>query len=254
MSKLTGSVGSCTYTVVKAQPAISSAVSMSDAGDDAAAAPPDYMGDISALLPPDDSQKPYKRPKLKPYSNLNPDPKPKPRSSLSWQQRRRLERERQQMEEDKLTASALATATIPSSNIGFKLLSRMGYNPDDKTAKEPVAPEIRRTRAGIGAEYPAVAAARMEKEREEKKRRREEEMEREFGEKQKLEWRYRRVVADFHKAEAVLAQLEKRELVPQKKKDDEEEKDDEDEEETITEEVNFQLSVEFNSWRMFFLI
>lgn len=117
----------------------------------------------------------------------------------------------------------------------------MGYTPGSALGKdgsgraEPVGLQIRRSRAGIGVEEDAV---RKERAAEETKRKREEEMVAEFGSRQKTHWRSRRIVGDYRKAEAALAQLEKREVVETPKDDAEEEKlDEEEEEEVITEEV-----------------
>jgi hypothetical protein len=81
--------------------------------------------------------------------------------------------------------------------------------------------------------------ARKEEEELERKRRRAEDMKEEFEDYQRTRWKGRRVRAQFHKAEVTLAQLEKREIVPEPKKDgDEDEKEKEGEEEQIiTEEV-----------------
>ncbi|KAJ0988133.1 hypothetical protein J5N97_006489 [Dioscorea zingiberensis] len=190
----------------------------------------DYMGDISAFLPAED---PHPK-KVTGWKNRQPpEPvKPKLPKSLPWQERRRLEKERRQREEDEKTRAALEVA-IPETNVGFKMLKKMGYRPEEGRA-EPVGIEIRRAREGIG-----VGEEKNRKEREavERKRRRVEEIEVEFGSRRRSEWRSRRVVGDYRKAEAALAQLENREVEPEKKKEDEDEdKDEEDEEEQITEE------------------
>lgn len=86
--------------------------------------------------------------------------------------------------------------------------------------------------------------ARKEEEELERKRRRAEDMKEEFEDYQRSRWKGRRVRAQFHKAEATLAQLEKREVVPEPKKDDGDEAEKEDgEEQIITEEVCSRLLV-----------
>ncbi|KAG6534831.1 hypothetical protein ZIOFF_008735 [Zingiber officinale] len=200
----------------------------------------DYMGDLSLFLPPDLDVDPNK--KLREKVKNNP-PAPNPKSKLpkgrSWQEQRRLERERKQREEDERTRASLEEA-IPDSNVGFRMLKMMGYKPGSALGKdgggmaEPVGLQIRRSRAGIGVEEDA---ARKERAEVEGKRRREEDMMAEFGTRQKTQWRSRRVVWDYRKGEAALAQLEKREVVePPKDNENEEKPEEEEEEEVITEE------------------
>ncbi|CAL9192362.1 uncharacterized protein LOC135615213 isoform X1 [Musa acuminata AAA Group] len=195
----------------------------------------DYMGDLSLFLPAKlDTDKTNKF-GSKAKQN-QPEPKPKWPKGLSWQEQRRLERERKQREEDERTRASLESE-IPASNVGFRMLKMMGYTPGSALGKdgggraEPVGLHIRRSRAGIGVEEDAV---RKERAAEVRKRKREEEMVAEFGSRQKTHWRSRRIVGDYRKAEAALAQLEKREVVETPKDDAEE--DEEEEEEVITEE------------------
>lgn len=162
----------------------------------------------------------------------------------NWQEQRKLKRERRQIEEDIQTLENLGSA-IPQSNIGFKLLKQMGYTPGSALGKEgsgraePVALEIRRGRAGIGKEHPKVEKMRKEKENDERKRRKEKELMEDFGSRQKERWKERRIVVNFRKAEAALAQLENRDVVDvEKKGEEDEEKEEEEEEEEITEEVH----------------
>jgi hypothetical protein len=116
-----------------------------------------------------------------------------------------------------------------------------GYDPDSRAGAgaEPVGIEIRRSRAGFGAEEPVLAPtlvlAPVEKPRKvsERERRQQEEMAVELRERKSTQWKGRRVVWDYRKAERALAQLENRE---------EKEKGAEEEEDVITEEVvNFIL-------------
>lgn len=68
-------------------------------------------------------------------------------------------------------------------------------------------------------------------------RRREEELMETFGSHLKERWKDKRIVRNFHKADAVLAQLENREVVTEKKEEEDVGKDEEEEEEEpITEE------------------
>lgn len=164
---------------------------------------------------------------------------------FNWQEQRKLKREKQQHEEDQQTLTNIESA-IPQSNIGFKMLRQMGYTPGSALGKEgsgraePVGLEIRRGRAGLGREDPKKDKMRKEEMKVSRKRVKEEELMAEFGCRLKEHWRSRRVVVNFHKAKAALAQLENKEVVEEEKKDDDDGgNEEEEEEEEITEEVFF---------------
>lgn len=203
--------------------------------DGEAEADDDYMGDLSRFLPANAAL-------LAPPTEATPQP---PRSKKP-SERRRMDKDRKQREEDERTMAGMGSA-IPQSNVGFKLLQRMGYKPGGGLGRGgegravPVVVEIRRTRAGLGSEDPEAARERRERETGERKRRREEELRAEFGCRQRSQWRVRRVVSDFRKAQAALAQLENRVEVEVVDGEGEEKGgnggDDEEEEEIITEEV-----------------
>ncbi|KAL2480558.1 G-patch domain-containing protein [Abeliophyllum distichum] len=200
----------------------------------------DYMGDLSQFVSPETSNSSSKKVSSSTASVSNSSNK-KSRSQNRHEQKK-LKRERDQIEEDQQTLERLGSA-IPQSNIGFKLLKQMGYTPGSALGKqgsgraEPVGLDIRRGRAGIGKEDPKVEKLRIEKENAEMKRRKEEELMAEFGSRQKELWKGRRITVNFRKAEAVLAQLENRDVVEVEKKDENDgEKEEEEEEEEITEE------------------
>ncbi|KAL6858928.1 hypothetical protein ACP4OV_017930 [Aristida adscensionis] len=209
----------------------------------------DYMGDLSQFLPPSPSSPPGGLGRRKQPPGQAPAQAPaaaaaraKRAKGVPWQERRRQERERKQREEDARTMAGLAEA-IPETNVGFRMLRQMGYDPGARAAAaEPVGIEIRRSRAGLGAEPPAVAPAAApaakSREEEERERRREEEMVVELRARKSTQWRGRRVVWDYRKAEAALAQLENREVEPPapEGEGEEKEKGSEEEEEVITEE------------------
>uniref|UniRef100_A0A804MW60 D111/G-patch domain-containing protein n=1 Tax=Zea mays TaxID=4577 RepID=A0A804MW60_MAIZE len=121
---------------------------------------------------------------------------------------------------------------------GYDLDSRAGAVAD----AEPVDIEIRRSRAGLGAEEPVLAPtsalAPVEKPREvsKRERRQQEEMAVELRARKSTQWKGRRVVWDYRKAERALAQLENREVEPQAPEGEEKEKGAEEEEDVITEE------------------
>ncbi|KAK3122113.1 hypothetical protein QOZ80_8BG0665300 [Eleusine coracana subsp. coracana] len=208
----------------------------------------DYMGDLSHFLPPDPSSSPSRSlgRRKQPTGQAQPQPaaasRAKRAKGVPWKERRRQERESKQREEDARTMAGLAEA-IPESNVGFKMLKQMGYDPGARGgATEPVGIEIRRSRAGLGAE-PAVAPVApaslpVERSREEveRERRRQEEMMVELRARKSTQWRGRRVVWDYRKAEAALAQLENREVEPPAPEGDNEKGAEEEEEEIITEE------------------
>lgn len=167
-------------------------------------------------------------------------PKPKLPKGLNWQERRKLERAQTQREEDERTLAGLQSA-IPESNIGFKMLKNMGYNPGSALGKcgigrsEPVGLDIRRSREGIGTHEEVKRRVRV---KEDRKRKKEEELMEEFGSRKKSQWRIKRIIWDYKKAEAALAQLENREVIEPEKDDENQEKaEEEEEEEKITEEV-----------------
>ncbi|XP_016498963.1 uncharacterized protein LOC107817618 [Nicotiana tabacum] len=201
----------------------------------------DYMGDLSHFIPPEASSIPP-NPSYKPASRSNKhvvsNSSNKKRKVLNWQERKKLKREKKQIEEDQKTLVNLESA-IPETNIGFKMLKQMGYTPGSALGKEgsgmsePVGLEIRRGRAGIGKEDDKVEKMRREMEKADRDRRREVELMETFESHLKERWKEKRIVSNFHKAEAVLAQLENREVVEEKKEEEDEEKE---EEELITEE------------------
>ncbi|KAF0898013.1 hypothetical protein E2562_001695 [Oryza meyeriana var. granulata] len=244
-----------------------------DAGDE------DYMGDLSHFLPPSPSSpsRSLGRRKQPPAQERGQGHgQAKRAKGVPWQERRRRDRERKQRQEDERTMAGLAEA-IPESNVGFRLLKQMGYDPAaGGGGAEPVGIEIRRSRAGLGAEpavavapppppqQPSAEVAEGERRRVEEiesgvapdgsrrgrrasplqqpsvtvaegERRRVEEMAVELRARQSTQWRSRRVVWDYRKAEAALAQLENREVEPPPPEGEEKEKTEE-EEEVITEE------------------
>lgn len=196
----------------------------------------DYMGDLFQFLPPEASLPSEKVSCSKTTVVSKSLNKRKP---LSWQEQKKLKRQQKQIEEDRQTLASLESA-IPESNIGFKMLKQMGYVPGSTLGKdgsgraEPVALEIRRGRAGLGKEDSRLEKARKEKEKFESGQKKAEELMVDFEHRQKERWKGRRIVVNFHKAEAVLAQLDNREIIQEDTEENEGEG--EEEEEIITEE------------------
>ncbi|KAK6945359.1 G-patch domain, partial [Dillenia turbinata] len=201
----------------------------------------DYMGDLSLFLPSETSNPSKKSSSTKSNNEITVAVQSSKKfKAQNWQERRKIEREKKQIEEDEKTLANMESA-IPESNIGFKLLKQMGYNPGSALGKEglgraePVGLEIRRTRAGIGREDPHKEKKKNVERRSEKKRRKEEALMEDFGCRQKSQWHSRRVIVNFNKAKGALDQLEGKEFVEPKKNEDGEE-DEQEEEEEITEE------------------
>lgn len=98
--------------------------------------------------------------------------------------------------------------------------------------KQPPAPAAAQSKRAKG---PPPAKPKTQEE-EERERKREEDMVVELRARKSTQWRGRRVVWDYRKAEAALAQLENREVEPPAPDGEEKENGEEDEEEVITEE------------------
>ncbi|KAK8950138.1 hypothetical protein KSP40_PGU007265 [Platanthera guangdongensis] len=94
----------------------------------------DYMGDLSLFLLPEDST-----PSTKKICSIGKKstsvPKFKRPKTITWMEKRMLEKERKQREEDEHTMARLESA-IPESNIGFRMLQKMGYEPGTALGKE----------------------------------------------------------------------------------------------------------------------
>lgn len=172
----------------------------------------DYMGDLSHFLPPSPSS-PSRSLGVRKQPPAPAAAQSKRAKGLPWKERRRQERQRIQQEEDARTLAGMAEA-IPESNVGFKLLKQMGLR--SRSAPPPAKPKTQ--------------------EEEERERKREEDMVVELRARKSTQWRGRRVVWDYRKAEAALAQLENREVEPPAPDGEEKENGEEDEEEVITEE------------------
>lgn len=84
---------------------------------------------------------------------------------------------------------------------------------------------------------------RRERDRVEWRKKTEEVMMEDFGFRQKLQWKSKRVVVNYNKAKAAIDQLENREPVVEPEKDEDEDEDEEEEEEVITEEDLIELLV-----------
>ncbi|PIA53389.1 hypothetical protein AQUCO_00900160v1 [Aquilegia coerulea] len=217
----------------------------------------DYMADLSRFLPPEETSR-LSNKNLNFETLANQPSKKKLKTLINWQQQRKIDREKKQREEDEKTLVNMESA-IPQSNIGFKMLKQMGYKPGSALGKDgsgqaqPVGLEIRRSRAGVGREDPVKEKIRIDLAKEENQKKEEENLMLDFGTRKKSEWRIRRVIVNYRKARASLAQLENEDIIlePKKKKEEEDgvkhdkeeegaeqedKEEEEEEEEVITEE------------------
>lgn len=216
----------------------------------------DYMGDLSQFLPPDQVAT------LQAKEKEDKDYKGK----LNWKEKRKIKREKQQKEEEERITKGSSSA-IPSTNIGFKMLQQMGYNPGLALGKngqgrlEPVGIELKRSRTGLGRadvekEKKIKKAKEMEKNIQ-KMRMKEQNLMSEYGERRKQLWQSRKIMSSYKEASAALAQLEEANSRPgrddkEKKQEedvDEAEEDEEEEKEVTAEdlqEVLNRLRIEFN--------
>ncbi|CAI5461407.1 unnamed protein product [Closterium sp. Yama58-4] len=137
------------------------ALSMAAASPGGDADVDDYMGDLSAFLPPEDASKLLNQQQQRQKKPAKPAPRQRPDDwkKLTWQERRKQVRE----EKDKAEAADLAeglAAPIPPSNIGFKLLQKMGFKGPPATqgmggkAEFPSAGRMGSAEIGEGGERP----------------------------------------------------------------------------------------------------
>lgn len=197
------------------------------------------------------------------------------KEKLNWEEMRKIKIEKQQKEEEEQITKGSSSA-IPSTNIGFKMLQQMGYNPGLALGKhgqgrlEPIGIEIKRSRTGLGRDD---LEKEIEKEKEirrakeiekytQKNRMNEQDMMSEFRENRKQLWQSRKITSSYKKASATLAQLEEADSRPdrddkEKKQEEDvdeaiedEEEEEEEEEEVVTaedlQEVLNRLRIEFN--------
>lgn len=100
----------------------------------------DYMGDLSAFVGEDEVQKMRQSSTSGAGKSKNRDPE---HMKLPWQERRRLKQQEKLKHEEEVRAAGLA-APIPASNIGFKLLQKMGFSAakPSSNATEACGPDL----------------------------------------------------------------------------------------------------------------
>ncbi|KAJ7296697.1 hypothetical protein O6H91_Y106300 [Diphasiastrum complanatum] len=136
---------------------------------------------------------------------------------LHWKEKRKLKQVEKQKEEEEHRMEGLVSS-IPSSNIGFKMLQQMGYTPGVALGKhaqgtlEPVKIELKHSRSGLGRdalerEVASKKARKLAIELE-KRSTRENELRTEFQERRRNFWQTQKITRDYRKACTTLAQLE----------------------------------------------
>ncbi|GBG70032.1 hypothetical protein CBR_g4860 [Chara braunii] len=181
----------------------------------------DYMADISLFVKEDVTAMASKKQKAAFLSPSGAALKSTP-SARAGNKRQRKAQQRQekqakeQLTEDSLRNEGLA-AEIPSSNIGFKMLQRMGYQRGEALGKtkqgqvEPVAVEVKRGRMGLGREEEEKRRKAEKEVWAEQKRSMQIDKQREMGtaykERAREQWENRRIAQDVGKCRGALAQL-----------------------------------------------
>lgn len=189
-----------------------------------------------------------------------------------WIQKKKLKQEQKQKTETEQRQEGM-NAAIPASNIGFKMLQQMGYQPgkalgkNGQGATEPVNVDLKLNRTGLGrdrvVQEEKVLKSKFTALAQERKRKKVDELRVGFQERRRDTWHYRKIVSDYRKSSTALLQLEERalDLVAEparwtterlqkpngENKGVEEEKEGdvaEEEEEIITDEVSLQLFFE----------
>ncbi|CAM6127028.1 unnamed protein product [Calypogeia fissa] len=171
----------------------------------------DYMADLSKFLPTESSV-----PVVQVNGKLSVDAKSKPPGK---EKRKVVVQEQKKKTEDEHRKEGLGSA-IPSSNIGFKMLQQMGYNPGTALGKhgqgllEPVNIDLKRSKKGLGRdvadkEEQLVKAKKAEVEAM-RNRQKEKALRADFQGRRRDSWHSRKIKSDYRKACATLLQLEER--------------------------------------------
>lgn len=183
---------------------------------------------------------------------------------LNWKQERNIKKAKLQKEEEEQIIKGSSSA-IPSTNIGFKMMQQMGYNPglalgkDGQGRLEPVGIDIKRSRTGLGRddvekEKKIAMAKEMERNTQEN-RMTEHNMMSDFRDRRKQLWKSRKIMSTYKKVSATLAQLEGVDLGldrddKAKKQEEGVDEAEEDEEDEVTAEELLELlnrlRIEFN--------
>lgn len=183
---------------------------------------------------------------------------------LNWKQERKIKQAKLQKEEEEQIIKGSSSA-IPSTNIGFKMLQQMGYNPglalgkDGQGRLEPIGIDIKRSRTGLGKDdvekQKKIAMAKEMERNTQENRMTEQNMMSDFRDRRKQLWQSRKIMSTYKKVSATLAQLEGVDLVPDKddkakKQEEGVDEAEEDEEDEVTAEELLELlnrlRIEFN--------
>lgn len=139
------------------------------------------------------------------------------KDKVSWKEKRKLKEAKKVKTEAEQRQEGLAAA-IPSSNIGFKLLQQMGYQPGNALGKhgqgaiEPVNVDLKFNRTGLGrdrvVQEEKILKTKFKALAQERKRKKVDELQVGFQERRRGNWQSRKLVSDYRKACTALLQLE----------------------------------------------
>ena len=146
---------------------------------------------------------------------------PSQSQGLNKNQRKKLRTELLQKTEDEKRSEGLSSA-ISSSNIGFRMLQQMGYNPGKALGKheqgtlEPLNLDVKRSRSGLGRDEiekaKAIGKAKAREIADEAKKgiskQKRDELESGFRERRKSNWQGYKLFRDYRKAQTALQHLE----------------------------------------------
>lgn len=141
------------------------------------------------------------------------------KEKVNWKEKRKSKEAKKVMTEAEQRQEGLAAA-IPSSNIGFKLLQQMGYQPGNALGKhgqgtiEPVNVDLKFNRTGLGrdkvVQEEKILKTKFKAIAQERKRKKVDELQVGFQERRRGTWQSRKLVSDYRKACTALLQLEER--------------------------------------------
>lgn len=141
------------------------------------------------------------------------------KEKVNWKEKRKSKEAKKVMTEAEQRQEGLAAA-IPSSNIGFKLLQQMGYQPGNALGKhgqgtiEPVNVDLKFNRTGLGrdrvVQEEKILKTKFKALAQERKRKKVDELQVGFQERRRGTWQSRKLVSDYRKACTALLQLEER--------------------------------------------
>eukprot|EP00897_Mesotaenium_endlicherianum_P009940 jgi/Mesen1/8975/ME000056S08382 len=174
---------------------------------------PDYMANLDLFIPGAAEA-------LGKEEQGHEELKPKPQGKMHWKHKRQVKEEQRKQSEDEVLKEGLGTS-IPASNIGFKMLAKMGYQAgapigrDGQGRIEPVNIDLKRNKAGLGRDEILREQKKRKQEEFEKQmkksQRKEDELRAGYKEQRRGQWEVRKIARDIDRAKATLLQLEEKE-------------------------------------------